>query len=273
MHSNPPTDSHEDRLSVLLVVPQEYYYIPKFLDHLVEAANIRVVGITTVPPALGTQGTLSFAARLFRSFGPRVFAQHVRFYLRYLSTDLLNRLLGRGRAYSPKTLALRHDIDHRHVADVNAPAYLDYARSLAPDVLVSVAATQKFGPDLLSIPRECAINIHSSQLPAYRGVSPSFWALLNDEDSTGITVHYMTSEFDTGDVIVQRSLPIEPGDSLHSLNTRVAEHGSAVLVEALLHIHDGTVSPEPLDLEAGSYYSVPKRDHVREFLSTGRRFF
>ncbi|MFC6733708.1 methionyl-tRNA formyltransferase [Haladaptatus sp. DYSN1] len=273
MHSTNPTDQPDDRLSVLLVVPREYYYIPKFLAQLVESPQIRVVGITTVPPALGTQGVFGFAARLFRSFGPRVFAQHVGFYLRYLATDHANRLLSRGRPYSPKTLALRHDIEYRHVADVNAPSYIDYAKSKNPDVLVSVAATQKFGPELLSVPANCAINIHSSLLPAYRGVSPSFWALLNDEDATGITVHYMAPEFDTGDVIVQRPLPIEPGDSLHTLNTRVAEHGSAVLVEALERIHEGAVEPKPLDLSAGGYYSVPKRDHVKEFLATGRRFF
>ena len=265
-------ETNDNVLDVLIVTVNEYYYVPKFLADIVKTDEYRIVGITTMPPSLGTQSTVAFAYDLFRRFGPRVFAQHLAFYLKYRLLDYVERTTGRGPAYSPKTLAKRHRIDYRHTTDINADRYLEYAAGLNPDVLVSVAATQKFGPELLAIPDRCAINVHSSLLPEYRGVSPSFWSLLHDEAQTGVTVHHMDENLDTGDVIRQEPLAIRDGDTLHSLNERVAEHGSEVLRAALEDVRTGTADPTRPP-EGGSYYSIPERDDVRKFLDRGNRFF
>lgn len=263
----------EDVLDVLVVTVNEYYYVPKFLGDIVSADEYRIVGITTMPPSLGTQNTIAFAYDLFKRFGPRVFTQHLRFYLKYRLLDLFGRTTGYGQAYSPKTLAKRHGIDHIHVTDVNTDKYRAYATERNPDVLVSVAATQKFEPGLLAVPDEGAINVHSSLLPEYRGVSPSFWALLHDEDQTGITVHSMGEDIDTGDVIRQEPLTIRDDDTLHSLNERVAEHGASVLRGALEDIRTKTVDSELIDPDSGEYYSLPGRDDVRAFLRKGNDFY
>lgn len=265
-----PTD---EKLDVLVVTVNEQYYIPKFLTDVLDSDRIRVVGITTVPPSLGTQHIVAFAYRLFKVFGPRVFTQHALFYAKYMLLDAFNRALGTGEAYSPKTMAERHGIDHLHVTDVNSPEHLAFARSKSPDVIASVAPPQKFESDLLDVPIESTVNIHSSLLPEYRGLSPSFWTLLYDEDQTGITVHYMDENLDTGDVIVQEPLAIRDDDTLHSLNDRVAERGSALLLEAMRQIQDGTVSPTRIDPEQGSYYSLPSREDVQEFRWKGNQFY
>ena len=261
-----------DALDVAIIAVDEYYYIPKFLKRVVEADDIHVSGITTVSPSLGTESLPRFALRLYRAFGPRVFLKHGLFYSKYLGLDQVNRLLDRGTAYSPETLAERNGIEHRHVSDVNAESYLQYVRQQSPDVLVSVAATQQFDAELLDIPSKGAINIHSSLLPEYRGVSPSFWSLLYDEERTGITVHYMDENLDTGDVIKQRELPIK-NDTLHSLNTRVAQEGAKVLLSALRAIKQDEVDPTTIDPEDGEYYSMPDRSDVRAFVEKGLRFY
>jgi methionyl-tRNA formyltransferase len=260
-------------VSVLIVTVDEPYYIPKFLRPVVEADYVDVVGITTTPPTLGSEGTLSFARRMLRSFGPVVFTKLGLFYGTFRLLELVARTLNVGGTYSPRQLAERNGIEYRKVTDVNAPEYVSYARALSPDILLSVAATQKFGPELLSVPTERAINVHSSLLPEYRGVSPSFWALMHDEDTTGVTVHEMAEEIDTGDIVRQRSLPILEDDTLHSLNTRVAERGSQVLIDAIEDIRTGTDVPEPIDSSRGEYYSMPTRADVREFRRRGNRFY
>ncbi|SDK15576.1 Formyl transferase [Halovenus aranensis] len=260
-------------VGVYIVTVDEYYYIPKFLHDVVEANDINISGITTVSPSLGTQNMPSFLYDLLRVFGPRVFAKHLMFYGKYAAIDRLNRVLRRGAAYSPKTLALRNGIDYRHVTDVNANSHTDHVAQKNPDVLVSVAATQKFESKLLSIPTKGAINIHSSLLPEYRGVSPSFWALLNEEEKTGITVHYMTEEIDSGDLITQQPLEIRESDSLHSLNTRVAQLGSDTLLSALRDIKNDSVNSRSVDPEEGEYYSMPEREDVSKFLSRGNTFY
>lgn len=200
---------NDTKLDVLIITVKEQYYIPKFLKGVLNTEGIRIVGITTVPPALGTQNLTSFAWELFQRFGPRVFLKHASFYGKYTVLDLINRSTGRGKAYSPKTLAKRNEIEYHHVENINDDRYRAHVEVLSPDVIVSVAATQKIEGALLDVPSDAAINIHSSLLPEYRGVSPGFWNLLNDEEQTGITVHYMDEELDSGAIIRQEPLKSE----------------------------------------------------------------
>jgi len=277
MNTN-PTDSVDEMttdkgLRVLIVTVDEYYYIPTFLRRVIETGAVNVVGITTMPPSLGTQSAVSFLRKMFETFGPRVFSEHVAFYGKYRLIDVVNRLLGIGGAYSCRTLADRHGIEYRHVTDVNTDDYVEYAESKAPDVLVSVAATQKFEPRLFAVPTGWTINIHSSLLPEYRGVSPSFWSLLNEEPKTGVSVHLMDEDLDSGDLIRQKPIDIRDDDTLHALNRRVAEIGSEVLLQALRDIDTGDLDRTPINPDAGSYYSMPSRSDVKEFHRRGRRFY
>lgn len=265
--------TQRNTLSVHIITVDEYYYIPKFLDSVITSDQIDVVGITTVPPSLGTKNMLSFIVELFQVFGPKVFTSHALFYGKYRVLDILGRVLSTDTVYSPKRLARRHDIDYRHVQDVNTDEYVSYARSLSPDTLVSVAATQKFESELLMVPEKYGLNVHSSLLPEYRGVSPSFWTLLNDEEETGITVHRMADEIDTGEIVRQRPVPIRDDDTLHALNTRVAEQGSEVLLQALEEIRRGDESLEPIEPDQGSYYSMPTREDVQTFRAQGNQFY
>ncbi|WP_458189227.1 methionyl-tRNA formyltransferase [Haladaptatus sp. NG-WS-4] len=268
------SDSSNDRsLRILIVTVDEYYYIPTFLRDIVAADDVNVVNITTVSPALGTESLVEFVPKLLQRFGLIGFFQHSVFYGSYFILDKINRILGSGRSYSPETLAKRNEIAYRHERDVNRTEYVEYAESMDPDVIVSVAATQKFHSDLLDVPNRCVLNVHSSLLPHYRGVSPSFWSLLNDEEKTGVSVHYMDENIDTGDVILQEELEIHPDDTLHTLNSRVAQHGSTVLHESLRQISEGVVDPTPTDPSKGSYYSMPTREDVREFRQSGNRFY
>lgn len=268
------TERDDERpLNVLVVTVKEYYYIPKFLERILNADDINVRGITTVPPSLGTQRTISFAYRLLRVFGARIFTKHTLFYSKQILADLFYRVTNIGDVRSPKALADQHGIDYKHVSDVNTNAYVEYVERVEPDLLVSVAATQKFSEDLLDTPSIDAINIHSSLLPKHRGVSPNFWALLADDDSTGVTVHFMDSEIDTGDVIVQKRFEIEDDNTLHALNKRTAEIGSIALLEALRRFQNGTVDARSIDPDAGSYHSVPERQDIREFLRRGNEFY
>ena len=83
------------------------------------------------------------------------------------------------------------------------PAFIEQARTLAPDLILVNSYSMLLRPDILSIPRYGAVNIHGALLPQYRGCNPIQWALLNNETATGVTMHYMTAEFDAGDIIPQ----------------------------------------------------------------------
>lgn len=140
---------------------------------------------------------------------------------------------------------------------VNSDAARSLVESLQPDLLISVSCPQLIGRKMLSLARLGGINIHSSLLPAYAGLAPYFWVLSRGEKITGTTVHYMTLRFDEGNILVQKRLAIESGESAFLLFRRLAVLGSSCLAEAVQAALNGYAGREQ-DLARYSYYSHPK---------------
>lgn len=116
---------------------------------------------------------------------------------------------------------------------VNAPEVIDQLRALQPDLFVSAAFGQIFRPALLEVPRIGSINLHASLLPKYRGAAPIQHAILNGEHEAGVTVMWMDAGMDTGDILLQRSVPIGADDTAGELSARLAEVAAEVLLAAL----------------------------------------
>jgi len=126
----------------------------------------------------------------------------------------------------------------------------------SPELVVSVSCPQRIGERILSAPSCGAINIHSSLLPRYRGLAPYYWVLADNERETGTTVHYMTANFDEGNILAQAKMSIAPGESAFGLFRRLAMAGSSVLVEAARRALAGDAGmPQPV--ESPSYRSHP----------------
>ena len=118
-------------------------------------------------------------------------------------------------------------------------AVLEEVRALEPDVIV-VAAYGKLLPQaLLDIPRKATINVHSSLLPQYRGAAPINWAVLNGDTETGVTIQYMASELDAGDILLAKKTAIDPQEDAGQLYSRLAELGGEAASEALALLDRG----------------------------------
>gem|GEM_PF-4049886 len=126
---------------------------------------------------------------------------------------------------------------------------------LKPDLILTYTFPQKLGEQLLSTAK-LGINMHPALLPAYRGSNPYFWTIANGETKTGITYHYLTSEFDAGDIILQEEIPIQPRDTcglvLHKQET-VAANMLDKLLE-LIKTNSITSTPQP----KGDFPKAPK---------------
>jgi len=149
---------------------------------------------------------------------------------------------------------------------------LNLIKDLNPNLLVSIFFNQILSKKLLSISQDC-INIHPAYLPSYKGISPVFWALANDESYTGVTVHYIDEGIDTGEVIYQKEIPISPNDTEHSLYFKCCEAGTALLLKALMDFESGKVKPVNDKNTEDSYFSLPTKQAVRQFRRNGRKFF
>lgn len=107
-------------------------------------------------------------------------------------------------------------------------------RNLAPDVIVVSSFNQIIPQPIISLPQYGVINVHPSLLPKYKGASPTAWSLINDEKETGITIHFIEDEkIDSGRIISQHTLKIEPCDTEGRLRYKLANLSEHVLPEAL----------------------------------------
>jgi methionyl-tRNA formyltransferase len=133
------------------------------------------------------------------------------------------------------------------------PEFLATLSALNPDLIVVAAYGQILPQRLLDIPKFGCLNVHTSLLPKYRGAAPIQWAILNDEKETGVTIMRMDAGLDTGDIISQRSTPIDPADNAETLHDRLAGMGARLLVEVIPEYVMGRLLPRKQDAEGSSY--------------------
>ncbi len=79
-----------------------------------------------------------------------------------------------------------------------------------PDLIVSWFWTKKIPKSILDMAPLGAIGIHPSLLPRHRGPDPYFWAIDSGDEKTGVTAHYLDEQYDTGNILAQRELSIDP---------------------------------------------------------------
>jgi methionyl-tRNA formyltransferase len=147
-------------------------------------------------------------------------------------------------------------------------------RDLHPDLLLSIFSKEIIPPALLSIPRYGCVNLHPSLLPAYRGISPTFWCLANGEQRTGVTLHYMDEHIDAGMVIAQQEIPIIPRLTEHALYLQSARIGASLIKRFIqvLPIIPPRPAHRPPSAPQGTVFSIPMKEAVRRFTKRGHRF-
>jgi methionyl-tRNA formyltransferase len=112
-------------------------------------------------------------------------------------------------------------------------------RTLEPDIIFVTGFPRKLTPEILAVPRLGAINVHPALLPRYRGPDPFFWQFLNDEKATGLTVHRMAPEFDTGPILAQEVIPIGPDDTVDDVIPRLMPAAASAVAQALDMVQRG----------------------------------
>ncbi len=114
---------------------------------------------------------------------------------------------------------------------------------LEPEVLVVVAYGRMLGDDLLRLAPFGAVNVHASLLPRWRGAAPIQWALAAADAETGVTVMQIDAGLDSGDILLQRAIPIAADDTSLTLADRLALLGATAIVEALPLLAAGRLTP------------------------------
>jgi len=136
-------------------------------------------------------------------------------------------------------------------------------RALGPDVLCVAAYGRILGKDLLELAPFGAVNVHGSLLPRYRGAAPIQWAVASGDRETGVSIMQMDEGLDTGDVLLQRALPIAPEDTAETLAPRLAALGGEALAEALELLARGEAVPVRQDASKATLAPILEKEHGR----------
>ena len=161
-----------------------------------------------------------------------------------------DRPSGRGKRLTPspvKVVAAAHNLPIHQPERVRHRDSVHVLRELQPDVIVVAAFGQILPRSVLELPPYGCLNVHPSCLPKYRGAAPIQWALINGETETGVTIMLLDEGEDTGDIILQNSLPIDGLDNAATLSVRLANLAPSLLIQALGRISDGPPPHQPQD--------------------------
>jgi hypothetical protein len=152
------------------------------------------------------------------------------------------QLAARFRGGSVEALGRRLGIPVERCADPNAPAFRERLASYRLDVVLNQSEILLRSP-LLAVPRHGFINRHGSLLPAYRGRMGSFWAHAALRPVAGVTVHRVDEGLDSGPILAQESVPIDPRWSYPRVLAALFARSPALVWQAIDRLADPAFVP------------------------------
>jgi len=149
---------------------------------------------------------------------------------------------------------------------LKAPEHTARVAAAAPEAIVVAAYGLILPQALLGLAPLGAINIHASLLPRWRGAAPIQRAIMAGDAETGITIMRMDSGLDTGPMLMQRAIAIQPNDDAGSLHDKLAALGAEMIVEALAALRRGPI-PATTQAAAGVSYAhkLRKEDAILDW--------
>ena len=148
--------------------------------------------------------------------------------------------------FSPvKECALRYGIPVFQPERIKRPEAVAELKKYDADIYVVAAFGQIVSREILDLPKYGCINIHASLLPKYRGASPIQQAVIDGEEKSGITIQQMNEGIDTGDILYQKEIFLDPKETGASLFEKLSVLGAEAVVEVLPLIEGGVIQPIP----------------------------
>lgn len=205
----------------------------------------------------------------------------------------VRRLFGAGNSYESDLLETRnsqdrlreiaeaHDVPIHFVSNFHTDEATSLMRAASPDLGV-IYGTNIIKESVFKIPRLGSINLHQGLAPFYRGGPPIFWELFNDEREIGITVHFVESKVDTGEIVLQESVPLvydyacgtDYDSFIAEFSNSLRDRCAHLVAESVRMIGEGTAKTKPQDTSLGKRYRLPtkrEKDELRRRLRRRRR--
>lgn len=178
---------------------------------------------------------------------------------------------GRGKRLQPPPVKLRAEALHIPIFQpptLKSETAQARLREVGADALAVVAFGAILPKAVLEMTPLGAVNVHASLLPRYRGSSPINWVIVNGERESGVTTMFMGEGIDTGDILLQERITLDPRETAATLHDRLARLGGPLLVETLRRLARGDLTPTPQDESLA--LSIPKLTRADGYLDWTR---
>ena len=189
------------------------------------------------------------------------------------SEDLLAALESRNEL---EQMAREEQIPFHLVANYHNPESIELMKACNADLGI-IYGTNIIKESVFMIPRLGSINLHQGLAPFYRGGPPIFWELFNGETEVGLTVHFVASKVDSGDIILQETVPLKYDDAygsnyegfIEAFSRQLRPRCAELVAEAVRLIAIGATQPRKQDTTLGTRYRLPvkaQKDELRRRL-------
>ncbi|MFH1207849.1 MAG: methionyl-tRNA formyltransferase [Patescibacteria group bacterium] len=173
---------------------------------------------------------------------------------------------GRKQALTPPPVKMRAEKIGLQVwqpASLKNKLFTQQFESAAPDLCIVVAYGKIIPSNLLGMPPHGWLNVHASLLPKYRGASPIQAAILAGEEATGVTLMKIDAGLDTGPIIDQIKMELNPQENFQTLHDRLGQLGADIIKKSLLPYLTGQLQPQPQDNKQATLTKIISKENGR----------
>jgi len=168
----------------------------------------------------------------------------------------------------------KYGIDFVKTENINSETVAEKIREIKPGLIVSAHLRRILKKEIFSLAEKGAINIHPSLLPKYRGLSPQHQAIIHGDSESGVTVHFIEADVDTGNIVLQKKFSIEKDDYILQVQAKMLAIYKTIVVEAVQLIESGSFEPIKQDLAERSYFGpLKKSDREIDLSKTGEQVY
>lgn len=246
-------------MRIYIFSTKESFFHPTMFYDILAEHSASIVGAAIFPSKNMLYSSLKKCIRIDGLIAISSFARHGFIYMK-------KRLLSQSLKFSDVKDVFKHfDVNIDYFDSPNSNKCIERIKVLGVDVVFNnqPAILKK---DILSIPNIVFLNRHTSMLPAYRGVDPVFYALLDGNPTIGVSMHSMTLDIDAGNLYAQ--MAISASKSVFDCYVRAFDLSPKLFSQALENLAKG-VSLASIDPKNTKYYKDPVKSDIIKFRKLG----
>jgi methionyl-tRNA formyltransferase len=254
----------------IVILTYESLYANAMTNHLIRSRPGEVVGVVRSDCLIHGKSLPGGLWFLLRRTGMRFVGRKALEFFQQRAMAILFQLLGREqRVPSLRQMEQKYGVPVVGSKDVNSAATLAQISNWRADLVISIYLNQLIKRELIELPSQGCLNIHPALLPRNRGLFPYFWVLANGDKETGVTLHWVDEQFDTGEILLQEVILVEDDDTITSLSYKSAVVGAEMLERGVSLVDAGNPPRLQQQNAEATYHSWPTIQDQKRFRRQG----